>query len=78
MEKSVRRRGGNAQGRGEQSYQLLCNEYEPDRVAHFSHWKSIAAARAFFESARLVEIRQQAGVEASSFNYLHMLEEGMV
>ena len=61
---------------GEQSYQLLRDEHDPNRVVHFSRWSSLARARAFFESPRLVEIRRIAGVEAPEFNYLHGLEHG--
>jgi hypothetical protein len=43
---------------------------------HFSAWTSIAAAKAFFESPRLVEIRRQAGVKAPEFIYLDQLEAG--
>ncbi len=43
---------------------------------HFSAWTSIAAARAFFESPRLVEIRRQAGVKAPEFLYLDLLDAG--
>ena len=61
---------------GEQSYHVLRDENDPNRVVHFSKWTSIAQAKAFFESPRLVEIRRVAGVEAPQFNYLHCLEQG--
>lgn len=61
---------------GEQSYRVLCDENDPNRVIHFSCWSSLAAAKAFFESPELVEIRARAGVEAPQFNYLHSLESG--
>lgn len=61
---------------GEQSYHVLRDERDPNRVVHFSKWASLAQARAFFESPRLVEIRRQAGVEAPEFNYLISLEQG--
>jgi len=61
---------------GERSYQELAYEDEPRRIVHFSAWTSIADARAFFESPRLVEIRRVAGVEAPEFIYLHELESG--
>lgn len=61
---------------GEQSYYVLRDENDPNRIVHFSKWASLAQAKAFFESARLVEIRRQAGVEAPEFNYLHSLEQG--
>ena len=61
---------------GERSYHVLRDESDPNRIVHFSQWTSIAQAKAFFESPRLVEIRRQAGVEAPEFNYLHGLEQG--
>ncbi len=61
---------------GEQSYQLLRYERDPNKVVHFSKWESIAKAKAFFESPRLVAIREQAGVEAPEFIYLQQLEAG--
>jgi len=61
---------------GEISYQLLRYETEANQVVHFSRWSSLAAARAFFESPRLVESRKQAGVKAPEFIYLHELEQG--
>jgi quinol monooxygenase YgiN len=61
---------------GEQSYCLLRDENDANKLIHFSRWSSIADARAFFESAELVEIRRQAGVEAPEFNYLKLLEQG--
>lgn len=63
---------------GEQSYYVLRDERDVNRIVHFSQWASLAQARAFFESPRLVEIRQQAGVEAPEFNYLHRLEHGVL
>ena len=59
---------------GEQSYQLLKYESDANKVVHFSKWQSIAKAKAFFESPRLVAIREQAGVEAPEFIYLQQLE----
>ena len=61
---------------GEQSYQVLRFEDDANKVVHFSKWASIAQAKAFFESPRLVEIRRQAGVEAPEFIYLNELEAG--
>lgn len=61
---------------GEQSYSVLRDENDANKVVHFSKWSSIANAKAFFESAKLVEIRRQAGVEAPEFNYLNLLEQG--
>lgn len=61
---------------GERSYQVLRYENEPRKIVHFSVWTSIADARAFFESPRLVEIRKQAGVKAPEFIYLDQIEAG--
>jgi quinol monooxygenase YgiN len=61
---------------GERSYQVLKYENDTNRIVHFSAWTSIAAAKAFFESPRLVEIRRQAGVKAPEFIYLDLLEAG--
>ena len=63
---------------GEVSYQLLRYDQDANRVVHFSAWSSLAAARAFFESERLVEIRKQAGVKAPEFLYLEELERGVL
>jgi quinol monooxygenase YgiN len=67
---------GMRKAAGERSYQVLRYENEPRKIVHFSVWTSIAAAKAFFESPRLVEIRKQAGVHAPEFIYLDQLEAG--
>lgn len=61
---------------GEQHFQVLRYEGDANRVVHFSKWESLANAKAFFESPRLVEIRRQAGVDEPEFIYLELLEEG--
>lgn len=61
---------------GERSYQVLKYEHEPNKIVHFSAWLSIAHARNFFESPRLVKIREEAGVKAPEFIYLDQLEAG--
>lgn len=61
---------------GERSYQLLKYENEPNKIVHFSTWTSIANAKAFFESPKLVQIRKEAGVKAPEFIYLDQLEAG--
>ena len=61
---------------GERSYQVLRYEKEPRKIVHFSVWTSHEAARAFFESPRLVAIRKEAGVVAPEFIYLEELEAG--
>jgi quinol monooxygenase YgiN len=61
---------------GERSYQVLKYETDANRIVHFSAWTSIADAKAFFESPRLVKIRQEAGVKSPEFIYLDQLETG--
>ncbi len=63
---------------GELSYQLLKSEADANRIVHFSRWRSLTAARAFFESPRLEEIRRQAGVKVPEFLYLEALETGVL
>ena len=61
---------------GERSFQVLRDAGQPNRVVHFSVWTSLAAARTFFESPRLVQIRAAAGVRAPEFIYLDEVEHG--
>lgn len=63
---------------GERTYQVLRYENEPNKIVHFSAWTSIADAKAFFESPRLVKIREEAGVNAPEFIYLDELETGVL
>ena len=61
---------------GERSYQVLSCQDNPNKIVHFSSWTSIADARQFFESPKLVQIRAEAGVKAPEFIYLEQLETG--
>ncbi len=61
---------------GEVSYQVLKYDQEPNRIVHFSVWTSMEAAKNFFESPRLVQIRKEAGVKVPDFIYLDELESG--
>ena len=61
---------------GEESYYVLRDEHDGNRIVHFSKWSSLKTARAFFESKELVEIRRQAGVHAPEFIYLDSIEQG--
>jgi quinol monooxygenase YgiN len=61
---------------GERSYQVLKYETDANKIVHFSAWTSIADAKAFFESPRLVKIREEAGVKAPEFIYLDQIEAG--
>jgi len=63
---------------GEQSYQILKYDNNANKIVHFSRWVSIANAKAFFESPKLIEIRKQAGVNSPEFIYLEQLETGVL
>lgn len=63
---------------GELNYQVLKFDNDVNKVVHFSKWTSLADAKGFFESPKLVEIRKQAGVKAPEFLYLDLLEEGVL
>ena len=62
---------------GERAYQVLRHEHDANRIVHFSACTSLAAARRFFESPRLMQIRAEAGVKAPEFIYLEHLESGV-
>ena len=61
---------------GERAYKVLKYETDPNKIVHFSAWTSLADAKAFFESPRLVKIREEAGVKAPEFIYLEEIEAG--
>jgi quinol monooxygenase YgiN len=61
---------------GERSFQVLRYESDANRIVHFSVWTSVDDARRFFESPRLVRIREEAGVKAPEFIYLEQLDSG--
>jgi quinol monooxygenase YgiN len=61
---------------GERSYQVLKYQDDPNKIVHFSAWTSIADAKRFFESPKLVRIRAEAGVKAPEFIYLEQLAAG--
>ena len=61
---------------GERSYQVLKFQGDPNKIVHFSTWTSLEGAKRFFESAKLVKIRAEAGVKAPEFMYLEQLEVG--
>lgn len=61
---------------GERSYQVLKYQDDPNRIVHFSAWTSIEDAKSFFESPKLVKIREEAGVKSPDFIYLEQLEAG--
>ena len=63
---------------GEMSYQVLRYADDARKVVHFSTWDSLGNAKAFFESPRLVKIREEAGVIAPEFIYLDLLEAGVL
>jgi quinol monooxygenase YgiN len=61
---------------GERSYQVLKVEADANRIVHFSAWTSTLAAKLFFESPKLIQIRKEAGVKSPEFMYLDQLEAG--
>jgi heme-degrading monooxygenase HmoA len=63
---------------GEISFQLLRYDNDANHIVHFSEWTSLENARRFFESPALVKIREEAGVKAPNFIYLHELERGVL
>jgi quinol monooxygenase YgiN len=63
---------------GEMTYQVLKSDVDANRIVHFSRWRSLDAAREFFESTTVAEIRDQAGVKAPEFIYLDQLESGVL
>lgn len=63
---------------GELSFQVLRQRDDAGRIVHFSRWSSLEAAREFFESEALVEIRARAGVTAPDFIYLDQLVSGVL
>jgi quinol monooxygenase YgiN len=63
---------------GELTYQLLRLAHDANTVLHLSGWVSLDAARHFFESPALVEVRKKAGVKAPRFLYLNEIERGVL
>ena len=63
---------------GELSFQVLRDEADANRVVHFSRWSSLAAAKQFFESAEVAQIRADLGVRDPDFLYLDELESGQL
>lgn len=63
---------------GEIEYRLLTFDTDENQVVHFSRWSSLTAARDFFESPELVEIRRVAGVRAPEFLYLKAIESRLL
>ncbi len=63
---------------GEISYQILRYDNDANKIVHFSIWTSHENAKRFFESPRLIKIREAAGVRAPDFIYLEQLESGIL
>jgi quinol monooxygenase YgiN len=63
---------------GEISYQVLKYQNEPNKIIHLSVWSSHQKAKQFFESPKLIKIRQAAGVKHPDFIYLDQLEHGFL
>ena len=63
---------------GEVSFDLLRFDENCNRIVHLSEWTSLDAARQFFQSAEVAEIRRKAGVHEPQFCYLERLESGIL
>ena len=63
---------------GEVRYQVLAYDRDPNHIVHFSQWRTLDVARAFFESEEVAEIRRKAGVKTPEFIYLDQLDEGVL
>lgn len=63
---------------GERSYKVLVDQFNPNKIVHFSEWISIDDARQFFESPELIQIRLEAGVKSPEFIYLNQLQSGIL
>jgi quinol monooxygenase YgiN len=63
---------------GERTYQVLQDERDANKVVHFSSWESLEAAKHFFESPKLMAIRQEAGIKAPQFHYLQQVDTGIL
>jgi hypothetical protein len=55
---------------------VLKDDNDPNKIVHFSACTSIADAKRFFESPKLVRIRAEAGVKSPGFIYLDLHEAG--
>lgn len=63
---------------GEIEFQILRYECDPNKVVHFSKWRSLDQAKVFFGSDKVKEIRTEPGVKAPEFIYLDELENGIL
>jgi len=63
---------------GEISFDLLAFDGAANKVVHFSEWTTLDAARGFFQSDQVAEIRRRAGVREPEFCYLERLERGVL
>lgn len=61
---------------GERSHQVLKYEVHSNKIERFSARTSIADAKTFFESLRLIEVRKEAGVNAPEIIDLEQMECG--
>jgi len=63
---------------GEIRFDLLRFDDDANRIVHLSEWTSLDAARQFFQSEEVAEIRRRAGVHEPQFCYLERLESGIL
>lgn len=63
---------------GEIEFQVLTYEGDANHVVHFSRWRSLSAAKAFFESDQVNKIRADLGVKRPKFVYLNQDAAGVL
>lgn len=63
---------------GEIEFQVLKYEEDPNRIVHFSRWRSLREAKLFFESDEVEKIRAELGVKRPEFVYLNQEEVGFL
>lgn len=63
---------------GEISFQVLQFQHEPNKVVHFSHWDDLEKAKSFFDSPEVQQIRLDARVKTPEFNYLNLIDSGIL
>jgi len=63
---------------GEICFQILQYKDEPNKIVHFSQWRSLEYAKEFFESEKVKLIRKELGVKTPEFIYLNEIENGIL
>ena len=63
---------------GEVEFQILKYENAPNKIVHFSKWRKLDQAKAFFESDKVKKIRKDLGVKTPEYSYLYGVESGVL